>query len=67
MRFKIKVMYYLKIGRLWVSDVCANSFTLSTSVRFGWSNESDVVDVAEAIRGISDLSVKIVCMKIEVV
>ena len=60
-------MYYLKIGKMWVSDVCPDSFTLSTSVRFGWSNESDAVDVAGKLRSISDLNVIIVCMKIEVV
>jgi len=65
MRFKIKVMYYLKIGKLWVSDVKENDFLVSENMRHGWSNEESAVESAKIAAKIANTD--ILLLKLEVI
>jgi hypothetical protein len=58
-------MYYLKIGKLWVSEVKPNSYQSTEHMLYGWSNEEDAVEAAKIVAGISDRDVLL--LKLEVI
>lgn len=58
-------MYYLKIGKLWISDVKENSYYASEHMLHGWSNEDDAIDAAKMAAKVSDRDVLL--LKLEVI
>jgi len=65
MRFKNEVMYYLKIGELWVWEVRTEGYFVSKSMTYGWNNEKDAVDAAKIVAKLSDRDVLL--LKLEVI
>lgn len=65
MRFKNLVMYYLKIGKMWVSDVGEDQCLMSENMLNGWTYEQDAVSDAKIAARLTGMDVLL--LKLEVI
>lgn len=62
--FKNETMYYLKIGKLWVSSVNDDVFHLSKNMIDGWATEEEAVDAAKKAAEMAEEDVLVLKMEI---